>query len=108
MPNLTIEIDGVHHEVSPEVFNLVHTLNEANESKDNDLKEISGFVFDTLRALGVKDFNNLDNIGRTIMKEIPSLTFDMTMRKHKVNERFKHLHDAGAMLEKYKHLMPTE
>lgn len=78
------------------------------EEKEQDIEEIANWIFATLRAFGVKSFDDLDNITKIVMKEMVSIGTQWAFSKHKLKARFSHFDDSERLLKKYTHLMPTE
>lgn len=74
--------------------------------KEKDIEEIATFVFKTLGALGVKNFDDIDKVGKVALKEMPTIIFEASFSNAKLNQRFAHFDRAQPLLFKYKHLIP--
>lgn len=75
--------------------------------KEQDIQELADFIFKTFAALGVKDFNDLDKIGKTCIKAMPTILSEAALFPHKLKARFAHFDEAQKLLEQYKHLIPN-
>lgn len=78
------------------------------EEKQRDIEELASFIFKTFRAMGVKSFEDIDNVGKTVMKEVPKIVMESSVAKHKLRARFAHFEEGRGLLEKYQHLIPKE
>lgn len=86
----------------------IEELEKENAELKSDMNEVAGFIFKTLKALGVKSFDDIDHVGKTAMKEMPTILFEASVNKAKLNARFAHFNVAKPLLEKYKHLIPKD
>lgn len=73
--------------------------------KNNDIEELAVFVIKTFKAMGVKQFDDLDNVGKTVMKAVPKLLTEATIQQHKFKMRFEHFNQSKPLLDKYEHLI---
>lgn len=83
-------------------------LKKQVEEKDEDIKNIAVFVFKTLQALGVKDFTDIDNIGKKVLGEMPGIATQAVIMPHRLQARFAHFGEAKHLLLKYKHFFPEK
>lgn len=76
--------------------------------RDQDIERIAVFVFKTLQALGVKDFSDIDNIGKKVLGEMPGIATQAVIMPHRLQARFAHFGEAKDLLVKYKHFFPAK
>lgn len=89
----------------------IELLEKQLAEKENDINELAGFVFKTLNGMGVKSFDDIDRVGTTVLKELPSIIMESTSpfphHKKRLQDRFAHFQKSQSLLEKYKHLIPN-
>ena len=71
---------------------------------DKDIETLGVGIIGALKALGVKDFDNIDTLGKQLMKGVPSLIANATIFPKLTAKKFELLTPCLPLLDKYSHL----
>jgi len=75
------------------------------QEKDHDIETLGNGIIGALKAVGVKDFENLDNVSSQILRGLPTVMSSAMIMPKLLAKKFEIVTVAFPLLDKYKHLI---